>query len=111
MKANYKIRNILGESSVRNKLKSDLAEIDALTPISQANVELERRLNGKPAYVASVLLAIPGPDLRATACDHTWAAAWMKVQLQLREQLLKRKTAQARRLKYRLSSPVKMNHG
>lgn len=109
MKSNFKIRNILGVNSVQNKLTADLAEIDTLTPISQANVVLERRLENKPAFIASASLAIPGPDIHASAVDHTWAAAWMKVQLQLRSQLLNRKSTQTRRKKLRKRTPVKMS--
>jgi ribosome-associated translation inhibitor RaiA len=78
-----------------------LEYLDRLIPIGTAKIVLEHQWNASPAFAASVDLAVPGPDIHASARDHTLEAAMLKVARRLEDQIEARVTSQQMRLKGR----------
>ncbi len=78
-----------------------LAEID-LQLLPRPNLHpLERQHAAAPAFSVSAHLAVPGPDIHATARDHTLTAAWRKLAGNLKKQFQRRMTQHQLRLKGR----------
>lgn len=63
-----------------------------LVAISKVEVILDRQRQTRPPYRLQIALAIPGPDIHATATDHTFQAALLKVVKRIRVQILGRIT-------------------
>jgi hypothetical protein len=88
-------------------MHADLENLNALIPVSFARVVVEHQANCSPPFKASASLSIPGPDLYASASDHTLAAAWFKVRASLLDQMQHRKSKQLRRRKLHLNSRLR----
>ena len=97
MKVEYHIRGLRAGDQVRQQLVSGLQDLNALIPIAYADILLEKQRDSTPPYQALVLLGVPGPDIHAAARDHTWAAAWLKVTVRLRQQIEARQNRQETR--------------
>ncbi len=95
----FRIRGLNATASLRAWLEQQLEGLHSLTPVSIADVRLERREGTSPAIQAYVHLAIAGPDIHATACDHTSQAVWLKVIKNLKRQIEGRKAKQEARHK------------
>jgi ribosome-associated translation inhibitor RaiA len=97
----YQLRGLNPRAVSNRPFDRHLEHLGRLIPISSAQVLLERQPNAAPAFSVSVDLAVPGPDIHATARDHTLAAAVLKVAHRLEEQIEARKNRQQLRLKDR----------
>ena len=82
-------------------IEESLNALRRLIPISTARVVLEQQRDTTPAYRVFAHLAVPGPDIHATARDHTLVAAWRKLAGNLKKQFQRRTTRQQLRLKGR----------
>jgi ribosome-associated translation inhibitor RaiA len=82
-------------------VQDNLRGLHLLVPISSAQVKLERQHAAAPAFSVSAHLAVPGPDIHATARDHTLTAAWRKLAGNLKKQFQRRMTQHQLRLKGR----------
>ena len=67
-----------------------LESLTDLVTISKAEVVLERQRPTRSPYRLQVALAIPGPDIHASASDQTFQAALLKVVKKARTQILGR---------------------
>ena len=77
--------------SLRAWLQTGLHDLQKLTAITAAEVRLERMAGASPAMQAQVHLAVSGPDIHATARDHTIQTVWHKVLKNLKNQIQRRK--------------------
>jgi len=73
--------------------------------IEEANVTIERRLEGSPAFCVHAQLVTPGPDVFASACDHTLQAALRKMIHQLEAKIAQRHLRRSLRLRSNLQEP------
>lgn len=92
MNIQFRIHGLNADASLRAWLEQQLEKLQSLIQITSAEVVLEHRRDAAPAYETHVHLAVPGPDIHATACDHTLEAAWLKVLKNLKRQIERRKT-------------------
>ena len=99
MKTQFQIRGLNVNAAYRHRVEKTLELLQRLVPIAAAAVVLEHERGNAPAFRAFVLLAVPGPDIHAEACDHTLEAAWLKVITALRKQIERRKAGQGARVK------------
>mgnify|MGYP002629743715 CR=1 FL=1 len=106
MKIQFRICGLNANASLRGWLEQQLERFHNLIPVSTAEVQLERERDSAPAFRAHVHLAIPGPDIHATARDHTLEAAWMKVAKNLLKQIARRKMQQQLRRKGHRQHPL-----
>ncbi len=109
MKIQFRIRGLNANASLRAWLEQQLERLHRLIPVSAAEVVLEQQREHAPAFRAHVHLAVPGPDIRAAARDHTLEAVWLKVTNSLRQQIERRKTRQQLRLKSHRQHPQTAN--
>jgi ribosome-associated translation inhibitor RaiA len=106
MQIQYQLRGLNHRTVTDRTLDRHLDHLDALIPISLAQVVLEHQPHAAPAFCASVDLAVPGPDIHAAARDHTLEAALLKVARRLADQVAARKNRQQLRRKRREPSRV-----
>ena len=52
-------------------VESRLLALGARQRIEEASVRLTDAPEASPRFQASILIRVPGPDIHATACDHT----------------------------------------
>ena len=98
MKIEMKMRSLDRINGLRGCVEQALQDLQRELPIECARVLLEQEGAKSPPCQASVCLVIPGPDLHATASDHTILAAWRKVQTELKRQIRERKSQRLVRL-------------
>lgn len=91
MTPQIQIKGFLARPSLRAWLHAGLLDLQKLTAITAAYVRLERLAEASPAMQAHVHLAIAGPDIHATAKDHTIQTVWHKVLKNLKSQISRRK--------------------
>jgi ribosome-associated translation inhibitor RaiA len=106
MKTEFHFFGVNASQRTLAMLEPDLAQLQCLAPIDSAVVVVDRSPSGGPAFTVRVHLAVPGPDIRAEACDHTLPAAWRKVCRDLEKQIERRKTKQAARMKSNRQHPI-----
>ena len=111
MKIQFRIRGLNANASLRRWLEQQLERLQSLITVSSAEVVLEHQRDAAPAFGAHVHLAVPGPDIHATARDHTVQAAWLKVFKNLKGQIERRKARQRARLKSNQSLPAENSRG
>ncbi|MBM3892245.1 MAG: hypothetical protein FJ388_24275, partial [Verrucomicrobia bacterium] len=102
MKIQFRFRGFNGLGGLRSFLEEQLEEMHSDLPITSAEVVLENQLEATPACRIRVHLALPGPDIRVSARDHTPLAAWLKVSDDLRREIKRRRAKQIVRLKSKL---------
>jgi ribosome-associated translation inhibitor RaiA len=90
MKLDFRLRGWKRNAQIRQFVERQLDRLPSLGFVSNAQVVLVHERNATPAWTARAHLAIPGPDLRAEARDHTFEAAWRKVMDILNEQVSRR---------------------
>lgn len=73
--------------------------------IEEAHITIERRLEGSPAFCVHAQLVTPGPDVFASACDHTLQAALRKMTNQLEAKIAQRHLRRGLRLRSNLQEP------
>ena len=95
------VRGMRNSGGLDALIEQSLNALRRLIPISTAQVVLEQQRNGSPAYHVFAHLAVPGPDVHATASDHTLLAAWRKLAGNLTKQFQLRTARQQLRLKDR----------
>ena len=71
--------NVRLRPAVERLVERRLLALAARQRLEAAVVRLEEAGGGSPRFHASVLLRVPGPDIHATACDHTVRVAVEKV--------------------------------
>ena len=106
MKIQFRIRGLNANAGLRSWLKQQLERLHSLVPVSTAEVVLEHQREATPGFCAHVHLAVPGPDIHATARDHTVQAAWLKVFKNLKKQIERRKTKQVTRVRTNRQQPA-----
>lgn len=74
-------------AALAGDLQRRLAALDDLLPITAAGVVLSRNREESLPHCVAVHLHVSGPDLHAAAREHTLAAALLKVERDLREQI------------------------
>jgi ribosome-associated translation inhibitor RaiA len=102
MKIEFKIRSLNRVAGLCSFVEQELGDLQSEIHIESAQVVLEKEPERVPACRASVLLVVPGLDIRAAASDHTMLAAWLKTRTELKRQIKWRKARQAARLKSNL---------
>jgi len=90
MNIHYRICGLNNKGGLEPLIEKDLHDLSQLIPISQAEIVLEKQIEAAPPFVVSALLAVPGPDIHAVACDHTLMAAWQKLLEDLKKQFQRR---------------------
>lgn len=96
---------ILQPNNVRNTVIADRLVEDRLLnlvtrqPIEEAVIRYHEEPEASPRYTASVHLRIAGPDIHASACDHTLRVAVEKALSEVERQVADRQ--ERRRLKRR----------
>jgi len=95
----FRIRGLDDNAGLRTWLEQQLERLHRLIPVGAADVRLERQQDASPSFQAYVHLAVAGPDIHATACDHTIQAVWLKVIKNLQRQIEGRKTKREARHK------------
>jgi len=106
MKIQFRIRGLNANASLRTWVEKQLERLHGLIPVSTAEVVLEQQRDAAPGFRALVHLAVPGPDIHASARDHTFQAAWLKVMKNLTKQIERRKTRQQLRHKSHRQHPL-----
>jgi len=99
MNIQFRIRGLNTNAGLRTWLEQQLEALHSLIPVSAADVRLERQQDASPSFQAYIGLAVAGPDIHATASDHTIQAVWLKVIRNLKRQIEGRKTKQEARHK------------
>lgn len=107
MNIQFLIRGLNANASLRIRLEQQLEQLQNLIPVTTAEVVLEHQRDCAPSFHARVHLAVPGPDIHATARDHTLEAVWLKIVNNLSKQIERRKTRQQLRLKTRATSSIR----
>jgi uncharacterized protein (DUF2384 family) len=77
--------------------RASLASLEQLASIGEARIRIEHRPEASPAYRATALLMVPGPDLRVDVVDHTVRTALAKLFSHLRARMVERATHRMRR--------------
>jgi ribosome-associated translation inhibitor RaiA len=95
----FHIRDLKDDAQLRNTVQADLEKLSQLIDVTSAHVELHCQREITPPCQATVMLAVPGPDIHAAARDYAWPVAWHKVVTRLREQIAARKNRQSSRQK------------
>jgi len=95
-----------GNRRLRDMVQPQLAALRRMASISSAVVVLKRQWGGGPRFEAHAHLAVPGPDIHAEARDQTLQAAWRKVCRSLEQQIKRRKSKPAERVKSNLQQPI-----
>ncbi len=90
MTFDFRLRGWKSSAALQRLVKDQIDRLRRFVPVSDAEVELQRRRDATPAWVARAHLRVPGPDLKAEAHDHTVEAAWRKVMADLYGQLARR---------------------
>jgi ribosome-associated translation inhibitor RaiA len=90
MKLDFRLRGWKSSAGLHHTVATQLNRLGNSVAVSTAQVVLEHQRDATPAWSARVHLAVPGPDLRAEARDHTVAAAWRKVMAALYAQVGRR---------------------
>jgi ribosome-associated translation inhibitor RaiA len=106
MKIQFHIRSVNMTATGRDGLRKSLERLQRFVPISAAEVVLEQRWDGAPAFRTFVLLAVPGPDIQAEARDNTLAVAWLRVMAALRRQIQQREPKQLARITAARQRPI-----
>lgn len=106
MKIQFRIRGLNANANLRRWLEQQLERLQRLISVTSAEVVLEHQRDAAPAFGARVHLAVPGPDIHATARDHTVQAAWLKVFKNLQKQIERRKAKQSTRPKTNRQQPA-----
>lgn len=106
----FQIRELKDNHQLRRRLAADLEDLNRLIAVASARVALQHQPGITPPYQAVVMLAVPGPDIRAAARDYTWPAAWRKVVTRLREQIEERRGRQMTRQKGQPRIPAPTHH-
>jgi ribosome-associated translation inhibitor RaiA len=101
MNINVKFSGMQNTGGLDSLVADNLRALHNMVPISTAKVVLERQHAAAPAFCASAHLAVPGPDIHATARDHTLQAAWRKLVGNLKKQFQRRMAHHQFRLKGR----------
>ena len=99
MDIRFKLRSHSKLGGLRSFIEGELEELQGDVVIESACVELEDQPEMQPPCRARALLVVPGPDIQASARDHTLLAAWLKVSRDLKRQIKQRKVRQIVRLK------------
>jgi ribosome-associated translation inhibitor RaiA len=95
----FQMQALKADDRLRQQVEADLQEINRLMAVASAHVTLRWQREIAPPCQAAATLAVPGPDIHAAARDYTWPAAWRKVLMRLREQMLERQLRQTSRRK------------
>ena len=102
MKIELKMRGLDRTAGLRDFVGQELKDLQRDVSIECARIVLEQKTDEAPACHTSVWLVVPGPDLRAAACDHTILAAWKKTRADLVRQIRDRKSRRITRQKSNL---------
>lgn len=102
MKLELKTRSLGRIARLRDFVDQQLQDLRQELAITSAQVTLEQDTSRAPAFRATAVLMVPGPDLSAAGCDHTLVAAWLKVANELKRQIRERKARRVVRLKSNL---------
>ncbi|MBL9168809.1 MAG: ribosome-associated translation inhibitor RaiA [Verrucomicrobiales bacterium] len=106
MNIKFRVRGLNAHANLRRWLEQQLERLQSLIPVTSAEVVLDHQRDAAPAFGAHVHLAVPGPDIHATAHGHTMQAAWLKVFKNLKGQIERRKTKQVTRAKTNRQHPA-----
>lgn len=90
MKLDVRLKGWKSDARIRRFVQDQLECLPNFGFVSDAQVVLVHARQGGPAWTASAHLAVPGPDLKAEARDHTFEAAWRKVMDALHGQITDR---------------------
>jgi ribosome-associated translation inhibitor RaiA len=92
MKTSLRYLGLNAQAAWNRLVQEHLSLLQKLANIESAEVVLERKRNGTPAFRARMVLVVPGPDYHAEAADHTLAAALRKAVQNLKRQIQARQT-------------------
>ena len=101
MKLDIRLRGSRSSARIYRFIQDQLGRLPDLGLVSDARIVLVRSGEETPAWTARAHLAVPGPDLRAEARDHTFEAAWRKVMSLLYAQIEHRRERRRHRLNER----------
>jgi len=87
MKLTLTHSNEAPSKSVLELIKAELKAIEPSLKIDEAIVHVERSLTKSPPFSASFHLVTPGPDIKASASDHTLRASVLKAFKQIAAKL------------------------
>ena len=85
MKLNLRFFHFADTPKHRNLLKHELEPLAKDMPIGEAKAIVTKLAEGDGRVEAQVHLAVPGPDIRASATDYTLEAAMKKLGRRIRE--------------------------
>ena len=67
-----------------------LEQFSSLKTMSSASVRIEEKTEHAPRYKLSMMLSIPGPDIRANSVGHTFEEAMLKLTASVRKAMATR---------------------
>lgn len=108
---------ILQPNNVRNTVITDrlvedrLLHLAARQPIEEAVIRYREEPEASPRYSASVYLRIAGPDIHATACDHTLRVAVEKALCAVERQVADRQARRRFKRRSQLQLPATARTG
>jgi putative sigma-54 modulation protein len=106
MKTQFHISGLNVSTGLRHWLEQSLEQLQGLISITAAAVVLEHEREAAPTFRAFVHLAVPGPDIHASAQGHTLEAVWLKVTAALRTQVEQREIRRKARVRCKRQMPL-----
>lgn len=94
-----------GTRIIDRLIEDRLVNLATHQPVEEAVVRLREEQEASPRYSASIYLRIAGPDIHATACDHTLRVAVEKVLAAVERQVADRQRRRRLRHRSRLQHP------
>lgn len=88
--------------AIIRSIESRLIALGERQRIEDASVRLADAPEASPRYQASILIRVPGPDIHATACDHTMRVAVEKALAAVEAQVNARQDRRLQRQRSRL---------
>jgi ribosomal subunit interface protein len=103
--------NVRFSTALERLIADRLAALGARQRIEEAIVRLSDEREASPRYQASVTIRIPGPDIHATACDHTVRVTVQKALAAIERQVAARNGRRRQRVHTNLQQPATARTG
>ena len=103
--------NVRFSVALERLIESRLTALAARQRIEEATVLLSDEREASPRYQASITIRIPGPDIHASACDHTMRVTVQKALDAIEAQVDARNGRRRQRLRSNLQLPATARTG
>lgn len=108
MKLNLIHHNHAPTKTIIEMIQKELQSLKPDLQIDEAKVHLEHSLTDSPPFKTSFHLVTPGPDVLASATDHTLRAAVLKAFRQIADKIEHRHEKRSRRREIEIPSVIRL---